>query len=70
MLGPEEWLDFLGLNLITSIVTQVDENLPRVHEFISDYRYIGHSMLRRSTGLRVTTRGSKTFTPQVVSVIA
>lgn len=69
VLSPEEWLDFLGLNLITSIVTQVDENLPRVHEFISDYRYIGHSILRRSTGLRVTTIGSKTFEPKVVSVI-
>lgn len=70
VLSLEEWLDFLGLNLITSIVTQVDENLPRVHEFISDYRYIGHSILRRSTGLRVTTRVSKTFEPKVVSVIS
>lgn len=70
ILKQEEWLDFLGLNLITSIVTYVGENQPRAHEIISDYRYIGHAMLRRSTGLRVTTRGTKVFEPKVVAVIS
>jgi hypothetical protein len=70
ILKQEEWLDFLGLNLITSIVTYVGENQPRAHEIISDYRYIGHAMLRRSTGLRVTTRGTKVFEPKVIAVIS
>lgn len=68
-LSEENWLNFLGLNLITSIVTYVGEDQPRTHEVIADYRYIGHSLLRRSTGLRITTRGTKTFSPIAVALI-
>lgn len=63
------WLDFLGRCLITSIVTKTPEDQPNIHEVIADYRYIGHSILRRSTGLRVTTSGSKVFEPKSISVI-
>lgn len=63
------WLDFLGWCLITSIVTKTPDDQPNIHEVIADYRYIGHSILRRSTGLRVTTRDSKVFEPKSVAVI-
>lgn len=63
------WLDFLGRCLITSIVTKTPEDQPNIHEVIADYRYIGYSILRRSTGLRVTTKGSKVFEPRSIAII-
>lgn len=65
----EGWLDFLGRSLITSIVTKTPDDQPNTHEVIVDYRYVGHSILRRSTGLRITTNGSKTFEPRSVAII-
>lgn len=66
-LNREEFL--IGFCLITSIVTVTPDDVPNQHEVISDYRYIGHSLIRGSTGLRITTRGTKTFEPRVVAVI-
>ena len=59
ILDNKGWLDFLGYCLLTSIE----------HELIADARYIGYSIIRRSTGLRVTTAGTKTFQPRCVAII-
>lgn len=65
----DEWFNFLATCLISSIVTKTPDDQPNIHEVIVDNRYIGHSMLRGSAGLRLTTCGDKTFEPRVVSVI-
>jgi len=67
--NKEEWLNFLGACLISSIVTKTPDNQPNIHEVIVDYRYIGYSILRRSTGLRLTTEGKKIEYPKVVAVV-
>lgn len=69
ILSQDEWQRFLGFCLITSIVTVTPDDVPNQHEVICDYRYVGHSLIRGSTGLRITTRGTKTFEPRVVVVI-
>ncbi|MBI4091916.1 MAG: hypothetical protein HY427_01780 [Candidatus Levybacteria bacterium] len=69
LLTPDQWLDFLGASLLTSIVTVTPDEDPNIHERVADYRYIGYSLLRRYTGLRITTNGDKTFVPRVVDVI-
>jgi len=65
----EKWLDFLGTCLISSIVTKTPDGQPNIHEVIVDYRYIGHSIIRRSTGLRLTTEGKKTVSPKVIAIV-
>lgn len=67
--SQKEWYDFLGTCLISSIVTKTPDGQPNIHEVIVDYRYIGHSILRGSSGLRLTTSGSKDFEPKVISVV-
>ena len=69
LLSHEEWLKFLGFNLLTSIVTVTPNDQENIHELVADYRYIGHSLIRGSTGLRITAGGSKTVLPKVVAVI-
>ena len=69
LLTPDQWLDFLGASLLTSIVTVTLDEEPNIHEMVTDYRYVGYSLLRRSTGLRITANGDKTFVPRVVDVI-
>lgn len=64
VLSQEDWLDFMGLCLLTSIV-HTRENI----EQIADPRYIGHSLRRGCNTLRITTRGDKDFTPRVVAKI-
>jgi len=66
--NEELWMDFLGTCLISSMVTKTPDNQPNIHEHLVDYRYIGHSILRRSSGLRITTAGKKTFEPKVVAI--
>lgn len=61
--------EFLGRSLITSIVTKTPEEIPNIHEHIVDYRYVGYSLMRNGTGLRITTSGDKKFVPRVVAVI-
>lgn len=68
LLTPEGFIRFLGACLLTSIVT-VRQNGPNIHETIADYRYIGHSLSRGSTGLRITANGEKNTLPHVVKVI-
>lgn len=63
------WLQFLGASLITSIVTIPEGGGEYKHELIADYRYIGHSLMRGSTGLRITNWGRKTFEPKVVALV-
>jgi hypothetical protein len=63
------WWNFLATCLVSSNVTRTPDDQPNKHEMFADYRYIGYSMLKRSTGLRITTRGSKTFEPKVIAVI-
>lgn len=69
VLTIEEWFQFLGYSLITSIVTKTPDDQPNIHEVIADYRYIGHALIRGSTGLRVTANGEKTVAPKVVAVL-
>lgn len=69
LLTIDQWLDFLGAALLTSIVTVTPDEEPNIHEMVADYRYIGYSILRRSTGLRITANGNKTFLPRVIDVI-
>lgn len=69
LLSHGEWLKFLGFSLLTSIVTVTPEDQGNIHELISDYRYIGHSLIRGSTGLRITANGSKSVLPKVVAII-
>lgn len=68
-MSQENWYKFLGLSLLTSIVTVTPDDQPNIHEMVADYRYIGHSLIRNSTGLRITTNGTKVFMPRVVAVI-
>ena len=67
--SQEDWHELLGRLLITSIVTVTPEGTPNIHEVIADYRYIGHSLIRGSTGLRLTTNGEKTISPSVVGFV-
>lgn len=69
ILSQNNWYKFLGFCLITSIVTVTPDDVPNQHEIVCDYRYIGYSLIRDSTGLRMTTRGTKTFEPRVIVVI-
>lgn len=62
------WFDFLGKSLTANIVLKTPEGQPNIHLPYVDYRYVGHSIVRRSSGLRITTNGSKTFEPKVVAV--
>lgn len=64
VLSQEQWLDFMGKCLLTSIV-HTRENI----EQVADPRYIGHSLRRGCNTLRVTSRGEKVFVPKVVSKI-
>lgn len=69
VVSQDEWYKLLGNLLISSIVTVTPDDMPNKHEIIADYRYIGHSLKRGTTGLRLTTSGQKTFTPSVVDYI-
>ena len=60
---------FLGRALITSIVTKMPEDMPNKHEPIVDYRYVGHSLIKGATGLRITARGDKDFMPKVICTL-
>lgn len=69
LLSHKEWLKFLGLSLLASIVIVTPNGQENIHELVADYRYIGHSLIRGSAGLRITAGGSKTVLPKVVAVI-
>lgn len=62
------WFDFMGKSLTANIVIKTPDGQPNIHIPYVDYRYVGHSIMRRSSGLRITTSGSKTFEPRVVAV--
>ena len=62
------WFDFLGKSLVSNIVIKTPDDQPNIHIPYVDYRYIGYSILRRSSGLRLTTSGKKTFEPRVVAI--
>lgn len=64
LLSENEWVDFMGDCLLTSIVHS-KKNIQQ----IADSRYIGHSLKRGGNALRITTRSDKTFEPRVVSFI-
>jgi|SRR3989344_36177 len=61
--------EFLGRSLITSIVTKMPDEIPNVHEHIADYRFIGYSLMRMGTGLRITANGDKEFLPKVIAEV-
>ena len=61
--------EFCGRSLIASIVTVTPEGIPNIHEHIADYRYIGYSLVRHFTCMRITTRGDKTFEPRVIAEV-
>lgn len=62
-------LDFLGRSLLMSIGAKISGDAEERFIEVPDTRFIGHSLLRRSTGLRVTTRGTKSFKPQAIALI-
>ncbi len=64
LLSEEEWVQFMGTCLLTSVVHQRDDI-----EQIADPRYIGHSLKRGGNVLRVTTRAIKSFEPKVIAFI-
>lgn len=65
--NQERWLDFLGWCLLASIPVIGEDGIKRFVE-VPDTRYIGYAILRRTTGLRLTSNGPKTFRPQCVTV--
>lgn len=68
LIDHDNWLKFLGASLLTSILI-VGLDGQRNYESVVDNRYIGHSLLRDTTALRITTNETKTFAPKVVAVI-
>lgn len=64
ILTNNEWLDFLAKCLLMSIV-HTRQNI----EQVADPRYIGHSLRRKCSTLRLTTNGDKNFIPKVVAKI-
>lgn len=68
LLPFQDWLDFLGRCLLTSIVTTDPVTQENIHERIVDERFIGHSLRRGSCDLRVTSN-SKNVIPRVVKMI-
>jgi hypothetical protein len=64
-----DWQRALGYFLITSRITRMPDGIPNIHERIVDDRYIGHSLIRGTTGLRLTTLGKKKVIPTVVDYI-
>jgi hypothetical protein len=69
IVDQEEWNKLLGKMLITSIVTVTPEGMPNLHDVIVDYRYVGHSLIRGTSGLRLTTKGGKKVSPCVAGFI-
>jgi hypothetical protein len=64
-----EWVRFMADCLLTSVVMDGQSDNLDVHKVVGDYRYIGHSLRRNHTSIRLTTKGSKTFVPFVVDYI-
>lgn len=69
LLLKDRYYDFLADFILAGPVTRIHEGLPRVHTPVADVRYSAHSIKRRTTGLRLTTKGNKTVEPRVVAVI-
>lgn len=69
LFAPKDYFNYLSAWLLSEVVTQIHASLPRVHTPIADVRYVAHSMKRRTTGLRLTTRGRKIFEPRVIAFI-
>jgi hypothetical protein len=65
VLSKQEWIQFMGTCLLTSVVHSRG-NI----EQIADPRYIGYSLKRDGNVLRLTNRGEKLFEPRVVAYIA
>ncbi len=61
------WYSFIGRCLLMSTPVEVD-GIKRFIE-VPDTRYLGFSLVRGTTGLRVTTRDKKTFKPRSIAVI-
>jgi hypothetical protein len=64
LIPDEEWADFMGRSLLTSIVHD-RANI----QLIADTRYIGHSLRRGCNTIRLSTRADKTFRPTVVAFL-
>ncbi len=64
VLTDNEWIDFMGKCLLTSIVHTRDDI-----EQIADTGFIGHSLRRGCATLRITTRADKDFIPRVVEYV-
>ncbi len=69
IVDQDDWRELLGRLLITSIVIDMPPGVLDVHRVLVDYRHVGHSLMRNATSLRLTTRGTKTFSPVVVDFI-
>lgn len=61
--------EFCGRAQLTGIVILTPDDKPNRHRMIADYRYISHSLIRGTTGLRISANGSKTVMPRVVDFI-
>lgn len=69
LINKDEWYKLLGDFLLTSVVKVMPKGTSSVHKVLGDYRYIGHSLKRGYTAMRLTTMGTKTFSPFVVDFI-
>ncbi len=67
LLSSEEWIDFMGTSLLTSIVHKNDCG-HRVEQ-VADPRYIGHSLRRGCNTLRVSSNTERSFDQKVVAKI-
>lgn len=64
----QKWQDFMSRWLLMNDSIKMPDGTRKFIE-ISDTRYIGYSLLRRTSGLRVTTRDTKTFEPKCIAII-
>ncbi len=58
LLGARKQIEFLGRCLLTSVIERRSENLTDYKKVV-DERYVGHSLIRGYTHLRITANGYK-----------
>lgn len=69
LLQLDEWQAFMGSALLTAIISMNQEGVNVVEKRVVDDLYIGHSLVRGESGLRLTTNGRKKSLPTVVGYL-
>lgn len=69
LLTKEEWPSFLGTALLTPLITKNAEGINVIERRVVDDLYIGHSLVRGESGLRLTTNSRKPAPPLVVGYV-